>query len=82
MSKTTNEPTCPEMKLCDKQDNQLAILKKAIEAGENSGESDLSLQDIVTQIKKQAYLLNNPLPFIIFMNRCVLLEQITQITHD
>lgn len=21
MSKTTNEPTCPEMKLCDKQDN-------------------------------------------------------------
>ena len=41
------------LRLLEQQENQTAPLKQAIEAGENSGESALSLKDIAAQVKQK-----------------------------
>lgn len=41
------------LRLLERQESQLAALRHAVEAGEQSGESDLSLRDIATRVKQQ-----------------------------
>lgn len=41
------------LRLLERQESQLAALKQAVEAGEESGESDLSLRDIAARVKQQ-----------------------------
>ena len=41
------------LRLLEQQENQTVALKRAIEAGENSGESTLSLKDIAAQVKQK-----------------------------
>lgn len=46
------------LRLLEKQENNLAALQSAVEAGERSGESDLSLRDIAADVKhKNGYKL-------------------------
>ncbi len=52
MSETTNEAMHSELQLREEQRNLLA-LKKAVEAGEHSGESGQSLWDIAIQVQKK-----------------------------
>ena len=50
---STSEVMRSALRLLEQQENQTAALKQAIEAGENSGESTLSLKDIATQVKQK-----------------------------
>ncbi len=50
---STSEVVRSALRLLEQQENQALALKTAIEAGEKSGESELSLQDIATQIKQR-----------------------------
>lgn len=50
---STSEVMRSALRLLEQQENQTAALKQAIEAGENSGESTLSLKDIVAQVKQR-----------------------------
>ncbi|MEX5287406.1 type II toxin-antitoxin system ParD family antitoxin [Acinetobacter towneri] len=50
---STSEVMRSALRLLEQQENQTAALKQAIEAGENSGESTLSLKDIVAQVKQK-----------------------------
>lgn len=44
------------LRLLEQQENQLTALRSAIEAGELSGESDLSLRDIAAQVKQKHHV--------------------------
>ena len=44
------------LRLLEQQENQLAALRNALAAGEQSGESELSLTDIATQIKRTEHV--------------------------
>ena len=44
------------LRLLEQQENQLAALRHALAAGEQSGESELSLTDIATQIKRTEHV--------------------------
>lgn len=50
---STSEVVRSALRLLEQQENQLTALRSAIEAGERSGESDLSLADIANQVKKK-----------------------------
>lgn len=50
---STSEVVRSALRLLEQQENQLTALRSAIEAGEQSGESDLSLADIANQVKKK-----------------------------
>lgn len=48
---STSEVMRSALRLLERQENQLAALRSAVEAGERSGESDLSLREIAAQVK-------------------------------
>jgi len=50
---STSEVVRSALRLLERQENQTAVLRKAVEAGELSGESHLSLQDIAAQVKQK-----------------------------
>lgn len=50
---STSEVMRSALRLLEQQETQTAALKQAIEAGENSGESTLSLKDIAAQVKQK-----------------------------
>lgn len=50
---STSEVVRSALRLLERQENQMAALRNAIEAGEQSGESDLSLHDIAAQVKQK-----------------------------
>ncbi len=53
---STSEVVRSALRLLEYQENQAAALRSAVEAGEQSGESDLSLRDIATQIKQKHHV--------------------------
>jgi len=53
---STSEVVRSALRLLERQENQLAALRAAVEAGERSGESDLSLHDIATRVKQQHHV--------------------------
>ncbi|MBC8798429.1 type II toxin-antitoxin system ParD family antitoxin [Shewanella algae] len=53
---STSEVVRSALRLLERQESQTAALKSAIEAGERSGESPLSLRDIAEQIKRQQHV--------------------------
>lgn len=50
---STSEVVRSALRLLERQENQLAALRSAVNAGEQSGESDLSLHDIAARVKQQ-----------------------------
>lgn len=50
---STSEVVRSALRLLERQENQMAALRNAIETGEQSGESDLSLHDIAAQVKQK-----------------------------
>ena len=50
---STSEIVRSALRLLERQENQIAALRHALEAGEQSGESDLSLCDIAVQVKQK-----------------------------
>ncbi|WP_227370754.1 type II toxin-antitoxin system ParD family antitoxin [Halomonas sp. M20] len=50
---STSEVVRSALRLLEHQENQTAALRSAIEAGERSGESDLSLHEIAAQVKQK-----------------------------
>ncbi len=50
---STSEVVRTALRLLERQENQVAALRNAVEAGERSGESDLSLLDIASQVKQK-----------------------------
>ncbi len=50
---STSEFVRSAMRLLEQQENQTTALRNAVEAGEKSGESDLSLQDIAAELKRK-----------------------------
>ncbi|ENV52446.1 ParD protein (antitoxin to ParE) [Acinetobacter junii CIP 107470 = MTCC 11364] len=50
---STSEVVRSALRLLERQENQTIALKKAIEDGEKSGESRLTLRDITAQIKNK-----------------------------
>jgi len=53
---STSEVVRSALRLLEQQENQAAALRTAVEAGEQSGESDLSLRDIAAQVKQQHHV--------------------------
>ena len=53
---STSEVVRSALMLLEYQENQVAALRNAVEAGELSGESDLSLRDIVAQLKQKHHV--------------------------
>lgn len=50
---STSEVVRSALRLLERQEKQVAALRIAVEAGERSGESDLSLRDIAAQVKQK-----------------------------
>ncbi|MDC4527838.1 type II toxin-antitoxin system ParD family antitoxin [Acinetobacter baumannii] len=50
---STSEVVRSALRLLERQESQTLALKKAIEAGEESGESKLTLRDIAAQVKNK-----------------------------
>lgn len=50
---STSEVVRSALRLLEHQENQIAALRNAVEAGEQSGISDQTLQDIATSIKQK-----------------------------
>lgn len=50
---STSEVVRSALRLLERQENQMAALRGAVEAGEQSGESDLSLHEIASQVKQK-----------------------------
>ena len=50
---STSEVVRSALRLLERQENQMAALRNTVETGERSGESDLSLHDIATQVKQK-----------------------------
>ena len=53
---STSEVVRTALRLLEQQENQAAALKQAIDAGERSGESDLSLRDIAAKVKQKHHV--------------------------
>jgi antitoxin ParD1/3/4 len=53
---STSEVVRSALRLLELQEHHLAALKSAITAGEQSGESELSLHDIATRIKQKHHV--------------------------
>jgi antitoxin ParD1/3/4 len=53
---STSEVVRSALRLLERQENQTAALRSAVEAGERSGESDLSLRDIAAQVKQKHHV--------------------------
>lgn len=50
---STSEVLRSALRLLERQENQMAALRTALEAGERSGVSELSLHDIASQVKQK-----------------------------
>jgi antitoxin ParD1/3/4 len=50
---STSEVMRSALRLLERQENQSVALKKAIEAGDESGESNLKLKDIAAKVKQK-----------------------------
>ena len=50
---STSEVVRSALRLLEYQENQAEALRSAVAAGESSGESQLSLRDIATQVKRK-----------------------------
>jgi antitoxin ParD1/3/4 len=50
---STSEVVRSALRLLERQENQMEALRNAVKAGEQSGESDLSLHEIATQVKQK-----------------------------
>jgi len=50
---STSEVVRSALRLLEHQENQVLALKRAIEAGDRSGESGLTLKDIAVQVKNK-----------------------------
>jgi antitoxin ParD1/3/4 len=53
---STSEVVRSALRLLERQESQTAALKSAVEAGERSGESELSLHDIAAQVKQKHHV--------------------------
>ncbi|RVU34398.1 type II toxin-antitoxin system ParD family antitoxin [Rheinheimera riviphila] len=53
---STSEIVRTALRLLERQEHQTAALRNAVEAGERSGESDLSLHDIAAQVKQKHHV--------------------------
>ena len=53
---STSEVVRTALRLLEQQENQATALKQAIDAGERSGESELSLRDIAAKVKQQHHV--------------------------
>lgn len=53
---STSEVVRSALRLLERQENQAAALRSAVEAGERSGESNLSLRDIAAQVKQKHHV--------------------------
>ena len=53
---STSEVVRSALRLLEKQEKQMVALKMAIEAGEKSGESSLTLIDIASKVKKKHHV--------------------------
>lgn len=53
---STSEVVRSALRLLERQENQTTALRNAVEAGERSGESGLSLRDIADQVKKKHHV--------------------------
>lgn len=53
---STSEVVRSALRLLERQENQTMALKKAVEEGEQSGESDLTLKDIAAQVKQKHHV--------------------------
>ena len=50
---STSEVVRSALRLLERQENQMEALRNAVNAGEQSGESDLSLHEIAAQVKQK-----------------------------
>jgi antitoxin ParD1/3/4 len=50
---STSEVVRSALRLLEQQENKTTALRNAVEAGEKSGESELSLQDIAAELKRK-----------------------------
>ncbi len=53
---STSEVMRSALRLLERHENQSSALRSAVEAGEQSGESDLTLHDIARQVKQQQHV--------------------------
>ncbi|GAB2907386.1 type II toxin-antitoxin system ParD family antitoxin [Rheinheimera gaetbuli] len=53
---STSEVMRSALRLLERQENQMAALRQAVAAGEQSGESDLTLSQIADQVKQQHHV--------------------------
>ena len=53
---STSEVVRSALRLLERQESQLTALKNAIVAGEQSGESSLTLRDIAAQVKQKQHV--------------------------
>ena len=53
---STSEVMRSALRLLERQENQMAALRQAVAAGEQSGESDLALSQIAEQVKQQHHV--------------------------
>ena len=53
---SSSEVVRSALRLLERQENQTAALRHAVEAGERSGESDLSLHDVAARVKQKHHV--------------------------
>lgn len=53
---STSEVVRSALRLLERQENQTAALRTAVEAGERSGESDESLHEIAARVKQRHHV--------------------------
>ncbi|MDR6981834.1 antitoxin ParD1/3/4 [Rheinheimera pacifica] len=53
---STSEVMRSALRLLERQENQMAVLRQAVAAGEQSGESDLTLSQIADQVKQKHHV--------------------------
>mgnify|MGYP006167038143 FL=1 len=53
---STSEVMRSALRLLERQENQMAALRQAVAAGEQSGESDLTLSQIAEQVKQKHHV--------------------------
>ena len=53
---STSEVMRSALRLLERQENQMAALRRAVAAGEQSGESDLTLSQIADQVKQKHHV--------------------------
>jgi antitoxin ParD1/3/4 len=53
---STSEVVRSALRLLERREKQMQALRSVVEAGERSGESDLSLRDIAVQVKRKHHV--------------------------